>query len=397
MSPDVPGQRPLGSYMTVGTADSVCTSARRRPAADAVMGLMGVAPPPRALILGSGKTVHRYRKALESAYGVRTRSVEVLHFQVDDAAAQRAVDELAAAPLPSTAAASTTTLSSSSRPALFRVIATSSVAVQALSERLERRTFAGSVGAPRIELLVVGPATERACRACPALSNVTFCGTRLRDVYDHLESIIIENDDDGRGDRSPRTVLIGAASGGDRSYRERDSLRGVIEHWPIYDSCVAPDVPASITQALRWLGPRGCVVVTSSKTAEVLARVVAADEQQRLLLASQRGGGGGGGDERGGGLGGARVIAQGPTTAATSCAAVRRLLHPPHTVETAAAPSVDAIAELILRGRPIGGKMLAGHPASAALFPVELRREQQPSCSRELSTCVPQLHKVATN
>jgi hypothetical protein len=285
---------------------------------------------PRALVLGSGKTVHRYRRSLTCA-GAEARSVEVLQFQVDNEAAHHAAAEIHATQKGGAAAGS------NAATRRLRVILTSSVAVRILSEWLASMPD-DDADATRTELLVVGPVTEAACLACKALTNVTFCAGKLRDVWDHLEQQHRLGHTDGI-----RTVLVGVATGGDRGYLARPVLRGAIEHWAIYDSVADAAAGPAIIEGLRWIGCGGYVVCTSSKTAEALAELVARDEKHASLLC------------------GTRVVAQGPTTAASMSAALMRLgLRPPASVEAAAMPSAEAIGDMVLSRRatprPAGSK-----------------------------------------
>jgi uroporphyrinogen-III synthase len=220
--------------------------------------------PSRALVCGTAKTVHRYRAAVENLCpSVEARALEVLCFQPDPAALRRAALRVLEAQDQAQKQKETPVL---------HVIVTSAAAVRMLQETIdeirggshERNESKSCVG-PAV-LTIRGCGTEAACRKSSSFANVLFCGDRLCDVYAYLTERTL----------TP-TLLLGVRSGGDRSYRTDPILRTAIEFIGVYDTCEAPSATTAVMDALKWAGSRCHVVVTSSKSAELVAQVVKSD------------------------------------------------------------------------------------------------------------------------
>lgn len=229
-------------------------------------------PPSRALICGTAKTIHRYRSAVEG-HGFEVRALEVLCFQPDAAALKRAALRVLEAQQQAQAPGGALPL---------QVVLTSSAAVRMLQETIDELR-AGSVhatelghgeGPGSVVLTIRGCGTEAACRSSSSFNNVLFCGERLCDVYNFL-----------RSRTTAPTLLLGVRSGGDRSYRSDPVLRTAIDFIGLYDTCVAPGARAAVNAALGWAGATRChVVVTSSKSAALLAQVVATGPPRREIV-----------------------------------------------------------------------------------------------------------------
>ena len=284
-------------------------------------------PPPesaaRVAVLGSGKTVHRYASSLERS-GASSLAVEVLQFTELPEVVAQAVEII----LDAQRVDVTTDGGCEASEPLLQIVLTSSVAVRVLHAALETRMAAepDSVFDTRrtAVLTLKGCGTAKACAACGAFANVMFVGSRLADICAHLET---------QTELRIRTLLLGVATGGDRSYRENPALSSWIEELGVYDSAEADDARTLVRAALRWAGPRGSLVVTSSKSARILARALgaclgASPWEQELL-----------------GPGGLHIVAQGQTTATT----LREVLTDRQVGEivTPSAPNVEAIAELL--------------------------------------------------
>ena len=220
-----------------------------------------VAAPSRALVCGTAKTVHRYRAAVERLCpSVEARALEVLCFQPDPAALRRAALRV---------------LESQEQPQgqkearPLHVIVTSAAAVRMLQEAIDEirgnrhECAEPSCCAGPLVLTVRGCGTEVACRRSSSFANVLFCGDRLCDIYSFL-----------RGRPPTPTLLLGVRSGGDRSYQADPALRASIEFIGVYDTRESPGAATAVQDALRWAGARCHVVVTSSKSAELVAQVV---------------------------------------------------------------------------------------------------------------------------
>ena len=281
------------------------------------------AAPRRIGVLGSSKTVHRYAERLRRA-GADARAVEVLQFQPNAPAVAQAV-----ALIRESQRAAADEQPGGTR---LQLILTSSVAVEILHEALEA---AAAAEHPRVTydpmrtavLTVKGCGTANACGACPAFGNVTFCGSQLRDIYAHLET---QRHLHGR----VRTVVVGVATGGDRSYRTSPTLSKWIEEIGVYESVEVPDATALVGQTLSWIeAAGGDLMVTSSKSATVLARAINLQLQSNGRYQED-----------------IRLVAQGPSTAATlRCALGRRAPEGGGQVQilTPAAPNIEAITELL--------------------------------------------------
>ena len=281
------------------------------------------AAPRRIGVLGSSKTVHRYAERLRRA-GADARAVEVLQFQPNAPAVAQAV-----ALIRESQRAAADKQPGGTR---LQLILTSSVAVEILHEALEA---AAAAEHPRVTydpmrtavLTVKGCGTANACGACPAFGNVTFCGSQLRDIYAHLET---QRHLHGR----VRTVVVGVATGGDRSYRTSPTLSKWIEEIGVYESVEVPDATALVGQTLSWIeAAGGDLMVTSSKSATVLARAINLQLQSNGRYQED-----------------IRLVAQGPSTAATlRCALGRRAPEGGGQVQilTPAAPNIEAITELL--------------------------------------------------
>ena len=130
-------------------------------------------------------------------------------------------------------------------------------------------------------------------------------------------------------ERPVPTLLLGVRSGGDRSYRVDPVLRTAIEFIGVYDTCVAPAATSAVKDALGWVGSRCHVVVTSSKSAALVAQVAQMDHQ----TAQQE----------------ITFVAQGKSTAAALRAALPDQLFESeqYRVIIAAAPTAEAIAAVV--------------------------------------------------
>lgn len=309
----------------------------------AAVGAVGT-PRTRIGVLGSSKTVHRYAERLRRS-GAETRAVEVLKFQPR----AQAVAEAVALILDSQRVDPTEQQQGGSRtdgPRL-QVIVTSSVAVEILHAALDATIAAecprATYDPTRTAVLTInGCGTAHACAACPAFGNVAFRGKHLRDIYTHLES-------QPHLHRHVRTVILGVATGGDRSYRTSPTLSEWIEELGVYESAEVFGATVLVRQTLSWLGPEGGdLVVTSSKSATVLARAINAHCQSNATYPDYSR------------LRHLRIIAQGPSTAATLC----RALGGEIAVEilTPASPNVDAIAELLGHDKRAGKQEPAKTP-----------------------------------
>ena len=285
------------------------------------------AAPRRIGVLGSSKTVHRYAERLRRA-GADARAVEVLQFQPN----VRGVTQAVALIQESQRAAA----DAQAQEIRLQLILTSSVAVEILHEALEA---AVATEHPRVTydpmrtavLTVKGCGTANACGACPAFGNVTFCGNQMRDIYAHLET---QRHLHGR----VRTVVVGVATGGDRSYRNSPTLSNWIEEIGVYESVEVSDATALVGQTLSWIGAAGGdLIVTSSKSATVLARAINLQFQSNGSHQA---------DIR---LRHLRLVAQGPSTAATLRRALYRCPQGAGEVKILApvAPNIEAITELL--------------------------------------------------
>jgi hypothetical protein len=308
----------------------------------------------RVAVLGSGKTVNRYAEHLGEA-GADARAVEVLRFCVNHDAVARAAKLILDAQRVAARGPSCENDGDDAAGPRLQLILTSSVAVGALHAALDeamalaRATEPGTTFDPlRTAVLTLkGCGTASACAACGAFSNVSFSGKRLRDIYAHLET---QPPPVGSGGRV-RTVVLGVASGGDRSYRSSPILGNWIEELPVYDSTEGADAPALVRSTLSWLGPAGGdLIVTSSKSAAILARVLAeqfpADDTDRAASSPRPR---------------FQLVAQGPSTAATLHTALAAWVRleaaeeepkagdgaPSIEVVTPAAPNIEAITELL--------------------------------------------------
>jgi hypothetical protein len=297
-----------------------------------------VARPRRRIgVLGSSKTVHRYAERLRRT-GAETRAVEVLEFRANAQAVAEAVEIILGSQR--VGPSEGTESDSGQNVPRLQVILTSSVAVEILHAALDAAKAAERPRATydpmRTAVLTIeGCGTAQACAARPAFRNVTFCGKQLRDIYTHLDA----QPPSLRG--HIQTVVLGVATGGDRSYRTNPTLSGWIEELGVYESAEVSSAAASVRQTLSWLGPDGGdLMVTSSKSATVLARAVNEDLQSNATQQD---------DAK---LRHLRVIAQGPSTAAT----LRRTLEGGNAVEilTPAAPNIEAIAELLRHEKSTG-------------------------------------------
>lgn len=269
----------------------------------------------RTLVCGTAKTVHRYRAAIERLCPtVEARALEVLCFQADPAALRRAAVRMLEA--------QRDVRTQQGSPPLH-VIVTSAAAVRLLQEAIDelRRDSQRSTGAERCVglpvLTIRGCGTAAACERSTCFANVVFCGDRLCDVYSYLR------------ERPVPTLLLGVQSGGDRSYRVDPVLRTAIEFIGVYDTCPAPAATSAVKDTLGWAGSRCHVVVTSSKSAALVAQVAQMDQQ----TATQE----------------ITFVAQGKSTAAALLAALPEQLFESeqYRVIVAAAPTAEAIAAVV--------------------------------------------------
>lgn len=289
----------------------------------------------RVGVLGSGKTVHRYAEHLRRL-GAEARPAEVLRFTPN----AQAIDQAVALILGSQRVADSDRSSGrcqSAEPRL-QLILSSSVAVKMLHVALDATMAAdhpsSTYDPSRTAVLTIkGCGTASACAACPAFTNVTFCGKQLRDIYAHLES---QPHLHGR----VRTVILGVATGGDRSYRTSTTLGSWIEELGVYETAEVTGATALVKQTLSWMGASGGdLVVTSSKSAAILARIIIEQcVQNESAVDTTR-------------LSNLRLVAQGPSTAATLCGVLEGHIGV-GTIEilTPAAPNIEAIAELLCFG-----------------------------------------------
>ena len=313
-------------------------------------------PPPesarRVAVLGSGKTVHRYARHLAGC-GAEARAVEVLQFTERPEATAQAVEIILDAQRVGTAANDGHDVGICV-PRL-QVILTSSVAVRVLHAALAARMAAepdAVFDTRRTAVLTLkGCGTAAACTACAAFANIAFVGSRLAEICDHLETLTGKQAAVGI-----RTLLLGVATGGDRSYRDNPALSSWVEEFGVYESTEVADALGLVRAALRWVGPRGSLVVTSSKSAKILAHALGARDLGH--------GGLGHGDALTRRIGGLHLVAQGQTTAAT----LRELLTDRQVGEivTPGSPNVEAIAVLL------------GLGLSAAVEPKELEEALLP-------------------
>ena len=380
-------------------------------------------PRRRAAVIGSAKTVYRYADHLqEHCQGVDALAIEVLGFQVDDAAVEWVAATILAAESDHTTQHAATP---GHHPSVLRLVITSTTTVRALAAVLDRKsardtlrsTPSGWALASGIAVLVVGPATAAACRGCRWLSNVVFCGGRLVDVYEHLDCTAYA----GSGEAGPpraRTLLLGVATGGDRSFRSIPNLKESIEVVHVYESAAVVGAIPAILAGLEWAGQGGGadLIVTSSKAASVLLAAVASWDEcgpcspsssdsavaADGVASAQQGGAAGvrgvrsGSDEEaswpsgvsvsGGGGGGfanfaaacrlgkVRIITLGLSTACTvlshqppeSCGGGTTVLTEDCSLVVAAAPSIEAVASIVSAA---GDAQAAGTcPASTALL-----------------------------
>ena len=328
----------------------------------------------RVAVVGSAKTAGRYAEHLRRHCHVETRSVEALGFAVDARAVAEAAELILAAqrvpaarapapepepepepghqapPPPNTAA---------QPPARLRLIVTSAVAARALHKALEGaiRAGGGAFDPRRTEVLTLrGCGTAAACSACPTLANISFFGSRLRDIFAHLEAQAATG---GVADPWARTLLLGVATGGDRSYRDSPVLRDAIEELPLYDSAETEEAVAQVRDALDWAGPAGDVVVTSSKSARILAKALKGEGKRSAAEA----------DADAAGL---RVVAQGPSTAAALQSALEASEQPQRLrvgkIVTPAAPSIEAITEALEQPRAAPAAVPEARDPQSPLF-----------------------------
>ena len=268
----------------------------------------------RVLVCGTAKTVHRYRAAVERLCpSVEARALEVLCFQPDPAALRRAALRV---------------LESQKETCPLHVVVTSAAAVRMLQETIDEVRGSGhKCGEPSccvgpLVLTIRGCGTEAACRSSSSFANVMFCADRLCDIYSFLR------------ERPPTpTLLLGVRSGGDRSYRADPVLRASIEFIGVYDTCESPDAATAVQDALRWAGARCHVVVTSPKSAELVAQVVQSNRRAAWHELT--------------------FVAQGKSTGAALHAALPEatLGGEQYRVCVAAAPTAEAIAAVIQHRR----------------------------------------------
>jgi hypothetical protein len=272
------------------------------------LGFPGPAPR-RAIICGSAKTVYRYQACVAATAGIEVRAVEVLQFRPNAGALTRAarrVIEAQQAP---------------DRP-LLQLVVTSSATVHMLQAAIDDEVSASGVDVSSLDpartavLTIRGCGTEAACRSSNHLCNVVVACPRLRDVYLYI-----------RTTAPCYTVLMGVATGGDRSYRSDSMLSTLIEEFALYETVVAPEAAEAVRTALAWAGPWAHVVVTSSKSAQLLAMALTDPLTQGRQL---------------------QIVAQGQSTASVAAVALRSACPDrEHCITTAPAPTMEAIGTLI--------------------------------------------------
>eukprot|EP01052_Picozoa_sp_SAG31_P000081 SAG31_NODE_3_length_45830_cov_42.279701_8_plen_182_part_00 len=152
----------------------------------------------RVTVIGSAKTIYRYADFLveqsrrlhgtigsgrdstrcpTAIGGVEVLPVEVLDFQVDESSVERVVGivlETSKERHQCSAA-----VAGRERGPRLRLIIASVTTVTALHDAFSSRELQhtwDSTCASAVEVFVVGPATETACRRCDWLRNVVFCG-----------------------------------------------------------------------------------------------------------------------------------------------------------------------------------------------------------------------------
>eukprot|EP01052_Picozoa_sp_SAG31_P000082 SAG31_NODE_3_length_45830_cov_42.279701_9_plen_266_part_00 len=110
----------------------------------------------------------------------------------------------------------------------------------------------------------------------------------MKDIYEHLDFQQQQINADQRqrehGNREYRTLLLGVATGGDRSYRTMPGLQNHIEEISVYESVPVPGAANAVLDAFSWMGfdaenslTRKCggdLIVTSSKAGKVVLEAV---------------------------------------------------------------------------------------------------------------------------
>jgi len=152
----------------------------------------------RVAVIGSAKTIYRYADFLveqsrplhgtsgsgrdstrcpTAGGGVEVLPVEVLSFQVDESSVERVVD-IVLETFEESQQCSTAVTGRERGPRLRLIIAsvTTVTALHAAFSSREMQRTCDSTCASAVEIFVVGPATETACRQCDWLRNVVFCG-----------------------------------------------------------------------------------------------------------------------------------------------------------------------------------------------------------------------------